>query len=453
MKTLTTILAISLIVTGLRAQTNCEAFITSTVSGTTAVTTGTFFSNGQQITDPTLVDYVWVLENNTYYGQTITNTFIEDGVYPICLTATGMGCTATICDSIWIGDPPLCNLIVNYNIINATDDNTADGSIDITVSNGTAPYSYFWDGGQFTEDLSGLYPGVYTVHVADMDNCTNTWSFCVIGTVVDSVTNDSFYANLGYSFLTFDDCTATVEAYISGGTAPYSYLWSNGETDASVENACGGDSYCVTITDADSEITQACVTVQYYTYDQDTNWTLNGTLSVTIDNCFPNVVSAQVISFDIQGSSVIAVWELIDDQNNSTFITVTYSLNDVATQGIYVLNLYINCGNFKSISFYSSQIIVTSEDLTSIIENISATKISVYPNPVTDILNLEIFTETNEIIEISILNISGQIVSKETYEIYGGLNNFTIDVSDYQGGMYFMHINGNSKFETIRFVK
>ncbi|HOZ29731.1 MAG TPA: SprB repeat-containing protein [Bacteroidales bacterium] len=269
MKTLTTILAISLIVTGLRAQTNCEAFITITVSGNTAVTTGTFFSNGQQITDPTLVDYVWVLENNTYYGQTITNTFVDDGHYPICLTATGMGCSANVCDSILIGNPPICNLMVNVNITNATDDNTADGSIDITASNGTAPYSYFWDGGQFTEDITGLYPGVYTVNVADMDNCTNTWSFYVPSNVVDSVTNDSFYAQLGYSFSTFDDCTATVEAYISGGTAPYSYLWSNGETDASVDNVCGGDSYCVTITDADSETTQACITVQYYTYDQD----------------------------------------------------------------------------------------------------------------------------------------------------------------------------------------
>jgi hypothetical protein len=453
MKTLTTILAISLIVIGLRAQTQCEAFISTSVSGNTTVSTGTFFANGQQITDPSLVDYAWTIENNTLNGQIVTNTFIDDGVYPICLTATGMGCAANVCDTVLIGDPQFCNLMVNFNITNATDDITADGAIDITVSNGTAPYSYFWSGGQFTEDLTGLLPGTYTVDVADADNCTNTWSFNVSGTVVDSIFTDYFYAQLGYSFLTFDDCTASVEAYVFGGTAPYTYLWSNGETDASVDNACGGESYCVTITDADLEITQACVTVQYYTYDQDTNWTLNSTLSVTIDNCFPNVVSAEVVSFDIQGNSVIAVWELIDDLNASTYITVTYPLNDVATQGIYILNLYINCGSFKSISFYSSQIIVTDGDLTAIADNKLNTMISLYPNPVVDELNIELNTEKSDNITMDIYNYSGQIVYSEKSKLSSGSNSIKLDASQFSAGMYIVKISGSNVYETMRFVK
>jgi len=400
-----------------------------------------------------LVDYVWTVENNTLNGQMVTNTFVVDGLYPICLTATGMGCTATVCDSILIGDLPLCNLMVNFNITNATDDVTADGAIDITVYNGTAPYSYFWSGGEFTEDLTGLLPGTYTLDVADADNCTSTWSFNVTGTVVDTVSTDYFYAQLGYNFLTFDDCTATVDAYINGGTAPYTYLWSNGETDASVENACGGDSYCVTITDAMGEITDACVTVQYYTYDQDTIWTLNGTLSVTIDNCFPNVVSAEVISFDIQGNYVTAVWELIDDQNSSTYVTVTYALNDVATLGVYVLNLYINCGSFKSISFYSSQIIVTEGDLTAITDNKLDTMISLYPNPVIDELNIELNTENSDNITLEIYNYSGQIVYSENNNLNSGSNSIRLDASHFSAGMYFVKISGDNVYETMRFVK
>jgi hypothetical protein len=452
MKTLTTILTISLLVTSLIAQSQCEAFITSTVSGNTAVCQGTYFVNGQQITDPALVDYVWTVENNTLNGEIITNTFV-DGAYLICLTANGMGCSATVCDTIFIGDPPSCNLTVNYTITNATDNFTADGAIDLTVGGGTAPYSFFWSGGEFTEDLSNLYPGVYTVDISDADFCTTTWSFYVHGTIADSVTNDSFYAYIGYNFLTDDDCTATVEAYLNGGTAPYSYLWSNGETDATLENVCGDETFCVTITDADGEVTDACVTVQYYTYGQDTIWTLNNTLSITINDCFPNVVSAEVISFEIQGSSVLAVWELIDDQNVATIITVTYALNDVVTQGVYILNLYINCNNVRSISFYTSQIVVTSGDLANIAEDRLNTMISLYPNPAIDELNIELNTDQSDDITLEVYNYSGQLVYLVSNKLNSGSNSMRLDASQFSAGMYFVKISGNNVYETLRFVK
>ena len=165
------------------------------------------------------------------------------------------------------------------------------------------------------------------------------------------------------------------------------------------------------------------------------------------------MVSAGVISFDIQGSSVLAVWELIDDQNISVFIPVTYSLNDVATLGIYILNLYINCGNFKSISFYSSQIIVTEGDLSSIAENKFYTMISLYPNPVIDELNIELNTENSDNITLEIYNYNGQIVYSENNNLNSGSNTIRMNASQFSAGMYFVKISGNNVYETLRFVK
>ena len=444
--------------TGLKAQQYpCEVFISSTQNGNTITSQGSYYVDGQLITEPALVDYVWTIQNNTLNGQMITNTFVDDGVYLICLTATGMGCTATVCDSIIIGDPQYCNLMVNYSIINATDNNTSDGSIDISVTGGTSPYSYVWADGQISEDISGLYPGVYTVAVNDSDQCSNTWSFYVMSNTIDSITNDtvfdSFYASAYYNFMTNDDCSATVYAEAYGGTAPYSYQWSNDVTAATIENACGEDFYCVTITDAEGQIAEACVFVQFYDYGQDTVWTVNDTLDVVINECIENVVNAEIIDYIIQGNTIIVNWEFIDDLNNIIAMTITYTLTENVGEGIYQIYLYFNCGDFKSLTGYSDQIIVTDNELTGIADITSEVSGQLYPNPVGDELNIELNTEKSDNITLEIYNYSGQIVYSENNNLNSGSNSLKLDASQLSSGVYFVRIIGNSNYETLRFVK
>lgn len=60
-----------------------------------------------------------------------------------------------------------------------TNASCADGSIDITVSNGAPPYTYLWNIGATTEDISNLPTGNYSVTATGTDGCSATAFFTV----------------------------------------------------------------------------------------------------------------------------------------------------------------------------------------------------------------------------------------------------------------------------------
>ncbi len=98
-------------------------------------------------------------------------------------TATTPGFTTYTATS---DDPTDCEFSVDVFVFDeiiiaySTEDEIAgiDGSIDVTVTGGTAPYTFDWDTdgtGDFddTEDLSGLVGGTYLISVKDANGCTN----------------------------------------------------------------------------------------------------------------------------------------------------------------------------------------------------------------------------------------------------------------------------------------
>jgi len=63
------------------------------------------------------------------------------------------------------------------------DNGSSNGAIDLTVSGGTAPFTYTWDHGPSSEDVSGLASGGYGVTITDDNGCSIYESFTVISTV------------------------------------------------------------------------------------------------------------------------------------------------------------------------------------------------------------------------------------------------------------------------------
>lgn len=165
-------------------------------------------------------------------------TGIVAGTYNLVVTDT-RGCNAFA--SVNITQPTAIVITETHNDLNCNGD--ASGSIDLSVSGGIAPYTYSWDNGATTEDVSTLAAGTYVVTVTDDNACTSTLSVTitepvVLAAVVATATQPSA-------------CGATdgaLDVAVTGGVAPYTFAWSNAETTEDI-SAIGAGLYTLTAAD------------------------------------------------------------------------------------------------------------------------------------------------------------------------------------------------------------
>lgn len=120
----------------------------------------------------------------------------------------------------------------------------SDGGIDATVQGGTAPYVYSWSNGANTEDISNVSAGTYTLTVTDLNLCVLAQSYTVQEPIA-ALTVSAFPKEV----ICNGESTGGIDAVVSGGTAPYTYAWSNGATTQDLALIPAG-AYSLTVTDA-----------------------------------------------------------------------------------------------------------------------------------------------------------------------------------------------------------
>ena len=173
------------------------------------------------------------------------------GSYSVTVTDAS-GCTSTTSATVTNTGGPVPSVLQQQNV-NCFGNTT--GAASLTATGGAAPYSYAWPSGATTAADNNLAAGTYDVTVTDANNCPATVSVTITQpasalNVTGSTTPEtSAGAN---------DGTAT--ATVAGGTAPYTYAWSNGQTTQTATGLAGGFYSCV-ITDANGCATQVGVQV------------------------------------------------------------------------------------------------------------------------------------------------------------------------------------------------
>nr|MBK9652417.1 HYR domain-containing protein [Bacteroidota bacterium] len=170
--------------------------------------------------------------------------FFPVGTTVVTYTATD-GCgNATSCSfnvTVNLVGPPILNISDTHVDVDCQGAN--NGSIDLTVTSiGGGPYLYLWSNGATTQDISGLFVGVYTVNVTEANGCSATYSVSIADNPPLQVTETHT------DVLCNGNTNGTIDITATDGKPAYGYLWSDGVT-AEDRTGLSPGTYTVTVTD------------------------------------------------------------------------------------------------------------------------------------------------------------------------------------------------------------
>ncbi len=191
----------------------------------------------------------------TYYWDngvtTALNINLNASLHNVTVT-DNHGCQAST--SVTITQPNELIMHEAY-VVNVNCAGGASGEAMVYCTGGTSPYDYVWSNGQTGPVADNLIQGTYMVTATDGSGCIDVISIIVeqddpvVATITASINVDCFGSPGG---------SATVTA--TQGTAPYSYVWSNGQTTATATGLFAGN-YSVTVTDANNCVDVTSVTI------------------------------------------------------------------------------------------------------------------------------------------------------------------------------------------------
>lgn len=277
-----------------------------------------------------------------------TNGHLHDvpaGTYGLTITDDN-GCTAS--KSILVTEPDPIKITADY-LFDVTCFGAKNGSVRVTPSKGTPPYTYSWSSGHTTALANNLGPGTVTVTVTDYFSCSSTASYTIqepSALKITDVAHENISCNGAKDGL--------IEVKVSGGTPSYAYKWSNGGTTAKIQNLSPG-TYSVEVTDGNK-----CIASKSYTITQPSPLKVN-TLGVTHNDCFGDkngIISVEgdggtaPYAYDwSNGAKTSKISQLaagtymvtISDDNNCT-ISESFSITEPTPMSLQVLQeTHVNC--------------------------------------------------------------------------------------------------------------
>ncbi|MBI2968474.1 MAG: PKD domain-containing protein, partial [Bacteroidetes bacterium] len=162
------------------------------------------------------------------------------GTFTVTVTDAN-GCTVTGSTTVTQPAPVTVTTIPT----NLTCNGVCNGSATASGAGGTSPYTYNWSNGTMNNaTISNVCAGTYTVTVYDNKGCTSTATATITEPPAMTVSLSVTDINCN------GQCTGSITATPSGGTSPYTYIWTTCASMCTntIGSLCAG-TYTVTVTD------------------------------------------------------------------------------------------------------------------------------------------------------------------------------------------------------------
>ncbi|MBT7480997.1 MAG: T9SS type A sorting domain-containing protein [Flavobacteriales bacterium] len=279
--------------------------------------------------------------------------------------------------------------------INSTCPNSTDGSVQLSISGGTPPYTENWG----INNPNNLSSGIFNYTITDNNQCVDSLEI-----VISSVSNISVQ-----EFITdiscFGFCDGNANLYISAGIAPYSVNWNSFFSDS----LCEGD-YYYTITDS-----LQCV------YSDSIHITEPSDLNLSVSQ------QTSQLTANVSGGNPPYTYQWWNNSGNLG----TFSAEFIFSAGTYYCIVFdVNLCHSDTVMYFVSEV--------GLEEN-SNNNFDVYPNPFSD--NIHILFNNSESKNIKIFDAIGQVVfRKTTFE-----KSIDIDTKRFANSIYFIEIKSGEK--------
>jgi hypothetical protein len=185
--------------------------------------------------------YAWIGPNN--FSSWVANPQnLVSGTYQVTVSDAN-GCTPLVGPPITITEPPVVTINAQVQSESCTD--AKDGRIELTLSGGSPPYTLTWEHGDKDALASGLGAGTYRVSVTDQAGCSQVAEYTLLPVPSLSLQTTTILQTTQVPFV----ISALLQAQVAGGTPPYSYRWSTGQSTSQISVAQSG-TYLIVVKDS-----------------------------------------------------------------------------------------------------------------------------------------------------------------------------------------------------------
>lgn len=369
-----------------------------------------------------------------------------------------------------------------------------DGTATAAGSGGAGTLSYSWSNGATTDSLTGLTKGTYIVTVSDDNGCL----------AIDSANVD--HPNFVRTWVSStpssgSNGTATIDS-VTGGTPPYTYSWSTGDTTQTITGLAPGtyratsidshgctDSRTIDVLSAPSITADAgtdktiCAGGQTqiggspaasggtapYSYSWSpasglsnataANPTASPTATTTYtlvvaDNGGTTATDAVVVTVNPVPNVTAGNDVTICDTSSATLTASgadTYAWSPAA--GLSATNIASPVASPTATTTYtvvgttsgctaSESVTVTVTPCTGI-RDLVRVSMTLFPNPANDVVNISIFSDGYSTGSLSVIAIDGRTVSRHDATIAAGMNTITVNTGQIAPGLYYIRFESS----------